>query len=135
MSKIEQLDYILLDSLKHFQLVNIFFESETWSITFTFTFGSNPDTDDIVIKLSEIVQFVWSKKPDDNDGCYLVYEVSLTEINDGGAEILSRLGYPIFSRDGNILSYPSKQLFDFYLEGDINLEVVCGVYQIFQTKK
>lgn len=124
----------LLKSLRDFQLVNIFFDPTEWSINLTFTFGSDPSISDIVVKLSEIVHFVWSKNLDDNDGCYLVYEVILTEINDGGVEVLSSLSYPIKRADGNVFSYPSKKLFHFYIEGDIILEIVCGTYQILKIK-
>jgi hypothetical protein len=122
----------LLDRLRDFQLVEISFKPTEWSIHLTFTFG--PNVKDIVVNLFEIAHFILSKNPDDNDGCYMVGEVTLTSITDGGLRVLSSLNYPFKNRDGSIFSYPSKQLFYWHLEGDVCLEVICGKYELFQIE-
>jgi hypothetical protein len=122
----------LLNRLRNFQLVEISFEPTAFSAHLTFTFG--PNVKDIAIQLFEITHFVLSKDPDDNEGCYLINEVTLTKVSDGGLEILSSLNYPFKNRDGSVFFYPSKSLFYLNLEGDICLSVVCGKYQIFQIE-
>jgi len=127
--------YNLLNSLRDFQLHETFVHPIEWSIRFNFSFGSDPTVRDMVIKLSEVVHFLLSKDSDDNEGCYTVYETTLTELEDGGKEVLSSLSYPIKSTDGNVFCYPSKTLFHFHLEGDLCVEVVCGKYEVFQCDR
>jgi hypothetical protein len=97
-----------------------------------FTYGSQEY--DVVIQLFQIVHFVLSKDPDDNDPFY-VGRIDLTVIENGGKEILSSLLYPFRDRTGSVASYPSRSLFHLHIEGGVCIEAVCGSYQVFQEIK
>ncbi len=84
------------------------------------------------IRLSEIVHLVYSQTLAD-EGAYFVGELSLTQVSDGGKEVLSTLHYRFFDQNKEVFSYPSEQLFHFHLEGDICLEVVCGAYELYKS--
>ncbi|MDV3000150.1 MAG: hypothetical protein N5P05_001756 [Chroococcopsis gigantea SAG 12.99] len=121
----------ILNKLRYFQLTEFLMNPDDFSSRLTFRF--NPDSQDIIVELLDIVHIILSKDPDDNDGCYPVGEVTLTNLKDGGKEVLESVNYPFKNRQGDVFSYPAKELFHFYLEGCIRLQVVCGRYRIFQT--
>lgn len=122
----------LLNYLRNSQLTEISISPIDSSIKLIFTFDSL--TKNFVVQLFELVHISFSKDIEDNEGCYVVYEIKLNEINGGGKDILSLLNYPIKDRHGNVFSYPSKALFHFHLEGDMCIEAVCGKYQVYELK-
>lgn len=119
----------LLKYLKRSQLVGISVEPSNLSITLEFTHGTQGCN--VIIKVFQVVHFIISKDPDDNDVFY-VGNINLITIEDGGKEILSSLLYPFTEQDGGVGIYPSRCLFHLHIEGGICIEVVCGSYQIFQ---
>ena len=120
----------LLKQLSHFQLYKVSFVETNWSVNLTFVFDNN--TKDIIIELFNIIHLTMSKTIDDNDGCYMVGEVTITRVNDGGAKILSSLRYPLKNLDQNVLYYRSRSLFHLHLEGDMCLDIICGDFTIGQ---
>lgn len=120
----------LLQNLDKSQLVGIDLDSNNLGVRLEFTFG--PEKRDIIVQLFQLVHFIISKEPDDNDGCFFVGEVALNPLKDGGKKILSSLLYPLQEKNGNVASYPAKQMFHFHLEGGVCIEAVCGAYEIFQ---
>ena len=125
----------LLHYLRNSQITEISISPIDFSIKFTLTFAFNTHSKNFVIQLFEVAHISCSKDVEDNEGCYVVYEIKLNEISDGGKNILSSLNYPIKNRNGDVFSYPSKTLFHFHLEGDMCIEAICGKYHIFELER
>ena len=123
----------LLKRLQNFQLYQILISPIDWLIKLNFIF--NPSINEIYIQLFDIVHLSFSKTIDDNEGCYLVYEINLTEIDDGGKNILSSLNHLFRNSDGEVFSYPSESLLHFYLEGDVCIEYVCRKCEVNESEE
>ncbi|MEA5554722.1 hypothetical protein VB713_27730 [Anabaena cylindrica UHCC 0172] len=148
-----------LEDLKSADLVGISLNPKNLGLRLDFTFG--PEADDVGIELYQIIDFVFSQplNPDDEDICFWVGEVKLNKIEDNIHGFLSKLGFKHKSRTKkpfkeifrNIFrkSLKSNTFIDqnervntnlqsliyFHLQGDIDLEVVCKDYKIFQQIK
>lgn len=120
----------LLNSLSKSQLVGISFELTGVRLEFT----SGIQGSDVIIQLFQVVHFMLSKDPDEQETFY-VGRIDLTPLEKGGKEILSALLYPFKERDGTVVSYPSHPLFHLHIEGGVCIEAVCGSYQVFQEIK
>ena len=83
----------LLQNLDKSQLVGIDLDPTNLGVRLEFTFG--PEERDIIVQLFQLVHFIISKEPDDNDGCFFVGQVALNPLRDGGKKILSSLLYPL----------------------------------------
>lgn len=122
----------LLKYLRKSQLIGISFEPIKLSAHLEFTVGS--EGYDVIIQLFQIVHFMLSKYPYDNENFYSG-EIDWTSIKDGGKEVLSSLLYPFKEQDGSLASYPSRSLFHLHIEGGVCIEAVCESYQVFQEIK
>ena len=125
----------LLHYLRNSQLTEISISPVDFSVKLTFTFAFESHSRDFVVHLFRLVHISFSKDLEDNEGCYVVYEMNLKKIDDGGKNILSLLNYPIKNRTGEVFSYPSQELYHFHLEGDMCIEVICGKYHIYESNE
>jgi hypothetical protein len=125
----------ILKSLRKSQLVGFSVDPNHLWVRLEFTYGTfGGEADTVVIQLTQLIHFILSKNPDDDDDdwCFFVCEIKLTPVEDGGKEILSSLGHRLREADGTVASYSSHSLFHFYLEGGVCIEAVCGSYQVSQ---
>jgi hypothetical protein len=123
----------LLEYLQNSQLVNVFLQSQELWVRLDFSTGSNEAN--VSVEFLNVLHFTISKTIDDEEGSYLVGNVKLERIEDGGLEVLSNLKYPFKDRTGQRLSFPSRDLFHFYLEGDVCIHVVCTTYKVLKEIK
>lgn len=98
------------------------------SIDFTSSVGDV----DVLLKLFNPTLFKLSRTLDD-EGLFVVGEVSLIPFHDGGRDILDSLGYDFRNESGYTLSFPNRVLWHFHLEGDICIDVVCEKYELLKT--
>lgn len=116
-------------SLVNYQLSKILLGTTGQSLRLEFT--SETGGGSIALELFNLVQLVFSRVIDD-EGSFFVGEISLIPIMDGGEQMLSLLNYSFLNKDGRILSYPSKTLLHFRMEGGVCLEAVCHAYTLLQ---
>lgn len=87
----------------------------------------------ITIELKDIALIRIAKDIKDDDGNYFVAKINFQSITaDGGYDIFSKIGYPYFDMDGNVLTYPNRSLYYLSIEGDLCLDIVCGSFEIYQ---
>jgi hypothetical protein len=122
---------MFFDNLRNSQLIGITLEEIRLRAKLTFTLGT--EYKDVIIEFYHIVHFTLAKEPnEDSEDCPFVGEVKLKIIEDGGMQILSDLHHQLFSKYGEVASYPSQRLYYFQIEGAMSINIVCGGYQIFQ---
>jgi hypothetical protein len=86
----------------------------------------------VLLKLYNLVLFKFSRTLDD-EGLFVVGGVSLTPVHHGNQNILASLGYDFRNDDGYPVSYPSRGLWHFHVEGDICIDVVCEEYELLES--
>ncbi|HEY6805044.1 MAG TPA: hypothetical protein VI306_15825 [Pyrinomonadaceae bacterium] len=130
---IEKLSSIHQELLKYMESSSvgaIFIDpSGQWlSIDFTSNIGHTG----IILKLFNLSLLKVSRSLDD-EGLYVVGEVSLTPFHDGGGRLLNSLGYGFKNERGETISYSDRTFWHFHLEGDICIDAVCENYEILKT--
>lgn len=128
MNKVLDEEYAnLMASLKYASVTSLQLSKSAVQVDFAMD-----GADTAILRLSEVVHMVLSQTLAD-EGAYLVGELSITPVNDGGKEILSALQYRFSNQNGEVFSYPAVEMFHFHLEGDVCLEVVCGSCQLYHA--
>lgn len=80
--------------------------------------------ENICLEFKKLAYFSVSKTPDDEEGCYLIGDIKLTQVNDV-PKILEKLQYDFLNVDIN-----QGNFYYLHIEGDICLEVVGCYYKI-----
>jgi hypothetical protein len=120
----------LLESLTNSQLSKITLDPTGEYLQLEFV--STSDGKDIIVAFYNVIQYTFSRVLDEGQGPFFIGHVTRSLIVDGGEQILSSLHYPFFRSNGSILSYPSRNLWYFQLEGGICLDIVCSAYKILK---
>lgn len=125
----------LLTDLRYAQLIQIQLDAQELSLRLRFTFEAGKD--DVIVDLSKTLHIAISKNPEDDELPSVVGAVTLSYVEDGGFDILTKLGYPFReTADPNIVfAFASMPLYHFHMEGDVCADVVCGEYGIEKLKR
>ncbi|HKC63834.1 MAG TPA: hypothetical protein VKB86_09365 [Pyrinomonadaceae bacterium] len=113
------------ETLKHldaYALSEIFIEPSGQCLSFGFT--SSIGEPSIRLKLFNPALIKISRTLDD-EGLFLVGEARLASLEDGGKDVFAFLGYDFRNLNGSLLTYPSRPLLHFHLEGDVCIDVIC----------
>lgn len=125
----------LVKSLNKSHLIGVSLEPMYYSLTLEFMYGYL-GYEKIVIRLYDVLHFVFSKTPEDKDEeSFFVCAINLTPIQDGGKELFSSLNYLFKAYNDEPVSYPNESLYHLQLEGAACIEVICGSYEVFQKVK
>jgi hypothetical protein len=124
----------LMDSPEWEQLNDSYLDRIRWaddSPSLTLELTTFPDKRRLDVQLRQVIHVVYSTTLDDEHleaPPYWVGEAGVTELTDGGTEVLSRLryGWRAKSESDEVLTYPGSKLFHVHLEGEIVLDVVCA---------
>jgi hypothetical protein len=122
----------LFNKLESYVLSSILLEPCAQWLRFDFT--STIGEPSMSITLFNPTFFKFSRSFDD-DGHYIVGEAALVPIEDGGQQALTSLGYDLTSDSGKVATYPSRQMFQFRIDGDISVDAVCEAYELLQQVK
>lgn len=122
-------DQSLIDGLGYAEVSTVSYNMPNLQLKFSF----QPGVLSTVIELLQVIHLVVSQTQGDN-GDFVVGEVSLTAVENGGKSVLSNLHYRFYDQDNAVLNFPDVCLYHFHLEGDICVEAVSESYRISQQE-
>jgi hypothetical protein len=78
-----------------------------------------------ILILGSLYQFVLSRHPDE-EGTFLLGELTLSKTGAGGEPVLEQLGFGFSDANGKPVAGTGDHLYHLHLEGDILLDAVCA---------
>lgn len=119
----------IFERLRYYALAAVEMDAEVKSIKLNFV-STTDGEEDLRIEFFEPLLIKLSRTPDD-DGPYLIGDLTLEALSlDEEKKLMERLGY--YFRDPDTNNPPSfgRQLFHFFLEGAICIDIVFEDYSI-----
>jgi len=114
----------LLERLRYYSLASLKLEVEVQNIHLNFV-STVEGEEDVSIKLFDPLLVKISRTSDD-EGPFLVGNISLTALSrEEEKDLMDKLGYCFREPDTDSQPAFTKQLFHFFLEGSICIDVVC----------
>ncbi len=111
-------------NLKRYQLVGIYLDSFLSSLNLEFTYGLPKE--DKIFRFTNILGFAISKVPEDDEGCFSIYEVSI--------DIFDRTNKNIILLKNVEIKKRNHELFHFSVDGGARVEVIFGYLHFFEAQ-
>lgn len=123
----------VLSKILDYQISSVFLEpTQLWLRVDLVSSVGEPNK---IIEFYKIAYFSLSKVSSDEDGCYLIGKFEIFQLNDGGKEILTKLGHEHINEKGETNTLNKKDGFYAHIDGDICLNIIFESYKIFNEQE